>query len=256
MNNCSNQSYRGFILTLIVGLLLSALHTISDSRPLVSLKIGDRAEKAKQKTQQKLWGYCRFAAVTYPPKHLIFRVIKLEKRLEVWAEHFYTQKLVQIKSYPIASMSGTLGPKRREGDLQVPEGFYSVDKFNPNSRFHLSMSLNYPNASDRIRSNKLRPGFDIFIHGNKVSAGCLAMTDPIIEELYTLARLAKDGVKVHIYPFRMSRENLDSNGKRFPQHRSFWGELQTIYEEFEQSRKFSQIKVGVTGEYSLTRSRS
>lgn len=235
---------------------MSTLYSFSSLQPLISLKFDDRAEKARKKTQQKVWGYCRFAAAAYPPKHLLLRVIKSEKTLEVWAEHFYTGKLVQVKTYPIAAMSGTLGPKRREGDLQVPEGFYSVDKFNPNSNYHLSMRINYPNTSDRKRSKKTQPGFDIFIHGNKVSAGCIAMTDPVIEELYTLCRMSKDGVKVHIFPFRMTRKNIDSFGKSFPQHLSFWGELQTVYQAFEETKVIPPIKVGRFGEYSVARSGS
>lgn len=253
MNNCSVRSHRGPILTVCVGLMMSTLYSFSSFRPLISLVSGDRAERARQKTQQKVSGYCRFAAAAYPPKQLLFRVIKSDKILEVWAEHSRTGKLIQVKSYPIAAMSGTLGPKRREGDLQVPEGVYMVDKFNPTSNYHLSMRINYPNASDRRRSSKTQPGFDIFIHGNKVSAGCIAMTDPVIEELYTLGRMAKNGVRVHIFPFRMTRKNMDLFGKTFPQHRPFWGELQAIYEVFEDKKVIPLIKVGQFGEYSLAR---
>ena len=83
--------------------------------------------------------------------------------------------------------SGTTGPKRLQGDFQVPEGFYHINEFNPNSNYHLSMGLNYPNSSDRILSDSLRPGGEIYIHGSCVSVGCIPLNDDEIEELYLIA---------------------------------------------------------------------
>jgi murein L,D-transpeptidase YafK len=94
-----------------------------------------------------------------------------------------------LRSYPVLAASGTAGPKRREGDLQVPEGIYRLTTFNPNSSYHLSVRVDYPNADDRAAAraeNRTALGGDIYIHGKAVSIGCLALGDAAIEELYVL----------------------------------------------------------------------
>ncbi len=125
--------------------------------------------------------------VAYPPSSLTFIVIKSERRLEVWIPKDGAH--VRIAEYPILAASGTSGPKLREGDNQVPEGIYVIEGLNPNSSYHLSMKVNYPNAFDRERGKEDRRnnlGGDIFIHGKRASIGCLAMGDPTIEELFVL----------------------------------------------------------------------
>lgn len=103
-----------------------------------------------------------------------------------------------IKDYQICSLSGELGPKRQQGDLQVPEGFYWIDRFNPASNFYLSLGINYPNQFDRILGKSGELGGDIFIHGGCVTIGCIPITDDKIKELYLIAVEAKsngqDGV--------------------------------------------------------------
>ena len=112
--------------------------------------------------------------------HIFIRIFKLERELELWARQGSRFELIRI--YPICYFSGQLGPKLREGDEQTPEGFYFVtpEQLNPNSRFHLSFNIGYPNRYDRAHG---RTGAAIMVHGNCVSIGCFAMTDPIIEEL-------------------------------------------------------------------------
>jgi murein L,D-transpeptidase YafK len=127
------------------------------------------------------------AGVPYPPVKAAFLGLKAERRLEVWARHQDEWRF--IRSYPIKAASGRAGPKLREGDRQVPEGVYHIVWLNPNSSYHLSMKLDYPNDFDRRHAReegRTRPGGDIFIHGNAVSIGCLAMGDAAIEELYAL----------------------------------------------------------------------
>ena len=115
---------------------------------------------------------------------VFIRIFKEEKELEVWLKQGEVFKLFRI--YMIAAMSGTLGPKLQEGDRQAPEGFYYVtpSRMNPNSRFHLSFNLGYPNTYDQAYQ---RTGSAIMVHGNRVSIGCFAMTDAKIEEIYALA---------------------------------------------------------------------
>lgn len=113
--------------------------------------------------------------------------LKEERRLEVWAPAGPAWK--RLRAYPVLAASGTAGPKLREGDLQVPEGVYRLTAFNPNSSYHLSVRVDYPNADDRAvarAENRTRLGGDIYIHGKAVSIGCLAIGDPSIEELYVL----------------------------------------------------------------------
>jgi len=153
----------------------------------------------------------------------------------------------------VAGQSGKLGPKRREGDKQVPEGVYFVDRFNPQSRFHLSLGINYPNASDRVRSDRNRPGGDIFIHGDNKSIGCLAITDPLIEEVYTvaLAVRGKGPIWVHIFPARLTEAKRKSLSRVHPEHASLWAELAPIYQAFEKDKRVPRVVIDKSGAYRL-----
>lgn len=132
--------------------------------------------------------YFSKANVAYPPKQLSFVAIKETGVLEVWALNDQTWS--KINTYPIKAASGTLGPKLREGDKQVPEGIYKIVGLNPNSAYHLSMKLNYPNTFDQMwaeEEGRTEPGSNIFIHGKALSIGCLAMGDDAIEALFVLS---------------------------------------------------------------------
>jgi hypothetical protein len=133
------------------------------------------------------------AGVAYPPREFLLVGFKEENILEVHARQDGAWR--KIRSFPILAASGTAGPKRREGDHQVPEGFYAIALLNPNSRFHLSLRVDYPNATDRARAvaegRTGEPlGGDIMIHGGAASIGCLAMGDPAAEDLFVLAARA------------------------------------------------------------------
>ena len=134
---------------------------------------------------------CEAAGVPYPPTSFTLIGLKAEKRLELWAPDAAGRPRL-VKAYPVLAASGGAGPKLREGDRQVPEGLYAIESLNPNSRFHLSLRIDYPNAADRRRAQaEARTGLggDIMIHGSNVSIGCLAMGDPAVEELFVLAAL-------------------------------------------------------------------
>lgn len=160
------------------------------------------------------------------------RIFKAEAQLEVWLQHGAQYEL--FKTYPICAESGTLGPKEREGDEQSPEGFYSVtaSKLNPRSNYHLSFDIGYPNAYDRSLG---RTGSFIMVHGNCVSIGCFAMTDPGIEDIYLLAQAAlargQKSVAVHVFPFRMTAENTRQHASS--RWAPFWSELKAGYDAFE-----------------------
>lgn len=164
---------------------------------------------------------------------IFVRVFKEEKELEIWVKNGREFSLFQ--TYDIARASGNPGPKEREGDRQVPEGFYFVkpDQMNPQSDFHLSFNIGYPNKFDASHN---RTGSFIMIHGSDVSSGCLAMTDSRIEEIYTLADAAfKGGQKffhVHIFPFRMTDNKMEANtGHKW---HSFWRNLRKGFQWFEE----------------------
>ena len=142
------------------------------------------------------------AGVAYPPKRIALLGFKAEKRVELWAPR--GKGWAFIRSYPVLAASGRAGPKLREGDRQVPEGVYKLDYLNPNSSYHLSMKINYPNALDLRHAKaegRSQPGSDIFLHGKAVSIGCLAMGDDAIEELFCLvARIGRANVTVILAP--------------------------------------------------------
>jgi len=187
---------------------------------------------------------------------LYIRAFKQEEILELWIQDQSGDKFKLYHTYPVLRASGRLGPKRIEGDGQVPEGFYVVDRHNPNSQFHLSLGINYPNASDKKRSDPVKPGGDIFIHGSNVSIGCLAMGNSAIEEIYAIAEVAKKSgkpIRVDIYPFQMTKDNLDSVSENVREHLKFWNdELLPGYEWFEKHRTPAKFKVESDGRYVVT----
>lgn len=174
---------------------------------------------------------------------IFVRIFKAESELEIWKQredgNFY-----HVKTYPICHWSGDLGPKYKQGDKQAPEGFYKVNRhqMNPNSKFHLSFDLGYPNAYDRAHG---RTGDFLMVHGKCRSAGCYAMTDALIEEIYAFARESfKGGQKafhVHAFPFRMTDQNL----ARYKGHRSerFWKTLKKGYDHFEVTRRVPNVEI-------------
>lgn len=153
--------------------------------------VSQRVEAYGDQVRQRLEPAFIAAQVNYPPSDLTLIGLKGEKRLELWAPDKQGRQRL-IKTYPILAASGQPGPKLREGDRQVPEGIYAIESLNPNSRFHLSLRVNYPNAEDRRRARedgRTQLGGDIMIHGSDASIGCLAMGDPASEELFVLAAL-------------------------------------------------------------------
>ncbi len=166
---------------------------------------------------------------------IFIRIFKNEAILEVWIQTGL--KYTHLKDYKICSFSGNLGPKVKQGDYQAPEGFYTVKKrsLNPNSSYHLSFNLGYPNKYDKAYK---RTGSYLMVHGNCISAGCYAMTDDKIEEIYSLVAGAVDKkhsyIQVHAYPFRMTDENLDY----FKENKwyGFWKNLKEGYDYFEENK--------------------
>ncbi|RNI21807.1 L,D-transpeptidase family protein [Rufibacter latericius] len=186
---------------------------------------------------------------------LYLRAFKHEKTLEVWARNSPEQAFQLLTSYELCARSGTYGPKRQEGDGQIPEGFYVIDRFNPKSNYHLSLGINYPNASDKLLGHP-KPGGDIFLHGDCVTLGCLALTDDKIKELYVLAVEAyaqgQTQIPVHLFPIRFDSPAFAQVKKKYAQNPklfSFWENLQTGYFFFEQHKTLPTVTVNSTGNY-------
>lgn len=164
---------------------------------------------------------------------VFIRIFKEENILELWMKGVDASRYELIKTYPICKWSGRLGPKLREGDFQSPEGFYATtaDQLNPNSRYHLSFNIGFPNAFDQYHD---RTGTFLMIHGDCESEGCYAMTDPLIEEIYVLVERSlmagEYDVPVHIFPFRMTTERLMM--ETASPHFDFWMNLKEGHDYF------------------------
>ncbi len=168
---------------------------------------------------------------------VFIRAFKEEKLLEFFVRNRKTKKFDLFRTYEIAGASGVLGPKLAEGDLQVPEGFYFVPPaaMNPDSQLHLAFNIGFPNEFDLAHQ---RTGSFIMIHGSCRSIGCLAMTDPIIDEIYTLCDAAHNGgqpfFRVNFFPFRMTAKRMQAAAGN--PNEDFWKNLKEGYDEFEKSQ--------------------
>lgn len=193
----------------------------------------------------------------WPASYVYIRSFKYDSQLEVWVKNDRKEAYKLFKTYKVCALAGTLGPKRMEGDYQVPEGFYYINEFNPKSAYHLSLGLNYPNLSDKILSDTEKPGGDIFIHGSCVTVGCIPLTDPMIEELYIITAHAKDQgqdfIPVHIFPIRFnvkkSIEFLDKAVKDDSLLKKFSSNLEDAFNYFEKYKQLPVVMVSAKGEY-------
>lgn len=186
--------------------------------------------------------------------NIYLRVFKKERLVELWVKDAAQNKYNLLISYSFCQSSGTLGPKRREGDLQIPEGFYHINYFNPWSNFYLSLGINYPNASDSMLGEKGKLGGNIFIHGNCVTIGCIPITDDLIKELYVFAVEATNNgqlkIPVHIFPARLSDTAFgELTTTVSPNTRSFWANLKEGYDYFERNHSLPKVTVSGTGKY-------
>lgn len=173
-----------------------------------------------------------------PSSPIMMRIFKEENVLEVWKQQD-TGRFELVKSYEICKYSGEKGPKYKEGDRQAPEGFYYVGRsqMNPRSSYHLSFNLGFPNPYDRAHG---RTGTHLMVHGDCSSAGCYAMTDEGVSEIYAFAREALNGGKqtqflVKAYPFRMTAENMARHHDH--KHFDYWTMIKEGYDHFELTKQ-------------------
>jgi murein L,D-transpeptidase YafK len=215
----------------------------------------DRVALARQRRTAAIETMFAEAGLSYPPAEIYLRAFKLEEVLELWARGADARNFTRVKLFPIVNQSGEPGPKRQEGDRQIPEGFYLVNRFNPLSRFHLSLGINYPNESDRIRTtNPNDPGSDIFIHGKHWTVGCLPIGDDGIEVLYVIAEDTRSNgrpIRVDIFPSRMIGSAWIQILEKYRRHHAFWAELLPALEYFEKHHIPPKVETGPDGSYHL-----
>ncbi len=222
--------YIKIIAIVLVFIPIFSIPSISASE--IQIPTSPRAQKGIARVAPDLKKELSKAKLEYGAP-IFIRIFKEEKELEVWIKK--TDNYILFKIYPICTYgSAGLGPKTKQGDCKAPEGFYFIkpSSLNPVSNFHLAFNLGYPNRYDRAHK---RTGSALMVHGSCVSIGCYAMTDAGIEEIYALADAAlRNGqrfFRVHIFPFRMSNENMGKHKKS--KWYAFWENLKEGYDFFE-----------------------
>ncbi|MEO8823903.1 MAG: L,D-transpeptidase family protein [Ginsengibacter sp.] len=248
---------RYFILLLILSFAGRAVVAQNSYTPQrnISFKIpgglGAREDSLRKEFKAK--------GLDWPVEYMFIRSFKYDGQLEVWVKSHEKEKYKLFKTYKVCLLSGAMGPKRMQGDFQVPEGFYYITEFNPHSAYHLALGLNYPNASDKILSDSVRPGDGIFIHGSCVSVGCIPVTDSDIEEIYLIASSAKlsgqDFIPVHIFPVRYnkkrSNEYFDNYTRNNPSLAKFELQLKAAYDKFEATKEVPIVMIDRKGDYVI-----
>ena len=218
-----------------------------------------RAAEAMNRKEDTLQKQFKAKGLKWPAKYLYFRSFKYDSQFEVWVKNEINEPYTLFKSYRVCALAGSMGPKRMEGDYQVPEGFYYINEFNPKSSYHLSLGINYPNESDRKLSDSIQPGGEIFIHGSCVTVGCIPLTDDKVEEVYIMAAHAKDMgqdfIPVHIFPIKFdakrSSEYFNNIIKDDPALKKFAGRLEDAYNYFENYKQLPVVMISENGEYTI-----
>jgi murein L,D-transpeptidase YafK len=234
---------------LAVLLLLSFVQAAASQEGFRSAQLDyPRVRAAYEEKWEELEALLQQKGIRRTSLELYLAVYKQSKSVELWARNRDRGPFLLLKSYRICAGSGRVGPKRRQGDGQVPEGFYHIAVFNPASAFHLSLGLNYPNASDRILSDPVHPGGDIYIHGSCVTIGCIPLTDNRIKELYVLCVEARNNgqtrIPVTIYPARMSNWNHRVLAFLYgddPDRLGLWEDLKQYYDAFRKEGAPPQV---------------
>lgn len=232
-------------------LLTTSTYAIAQNFSFAQLQYG-RVSQAKVNKDYRLQKEFESRGLSFPPTEIYIRVFKKEGIVEVWAKDWGNQ-FKKFKEYTVCASSGQLGPKRQQGDKQVPEGFYYISKFNPTSSYHLSLKINYPNPADKVHGYAPLGG-DIYIHGACQTVGCVPVSNDKMEEIYWLAVLAQNNgqsrIPVHLFPYKFNNYHFDQTEKgRRPHLIPFWNNLRQGYEHFENTRTLPNVTITSAGIY-------
>ncbi len=251
------------VLTLILGLQQSsAQRSIKEQKmhneSFFSFQLQfDKVSRAYSRYYNTLKKDFAKAGLSFPVEKIFIRTFKHEREVEVWVQLEESDTFLNYKTFRMCGSSGELGPKRREGDLQIPEGAYFIDEFNPKSNYFLSLLLNYPNYSDLIHTTSpSSPGGDIYVHGSCVSVGCIPISDDGIMELYLLSMMARANgqthIPVHIFPVRYDKQGMRQLGKIYEKERSkipYWLNIKKLYDYFQTYHTVPIVMYDKNGEY-------
>lgn len=249
-----------FIWLFLLSVTLVEAQSVSPNYSFIDYqKTFPRISDALNRKEDTLMRQFQEKKLPWPAKYIYLRSFKYDSQLEVWVKYEKNEAFQLFKTYKVCALSGSLGPKRMQGDYQVPEGFYYINEFNPKSVYHLSLGLNYPNASDKILADSIQPGGDIYIHGSCVTTGCIPITNQQIEELYILATHAKnagqDFIPVHIFPVQFknakSVEYLTRFLKDYPEYTGLTNEMKKAYQFFDKTRQLPLVMINKKGEYHV-----
>jgi len=224
--------------------ILIGLQTTAQTFQNMQLRY-ERVREAYHHSDQALRSKFENAGLSYPPKYIYWRGFKTEKQLELWASDDPYKEHKLIHTYNICRLSGVLGFKAQEGDEQIPEGIYYINRFNPMSDYYLSFRLSYPNGVDSFWGYKHHLGGQIFIHGECATIGCLPMTDSMIGEIYWASVQAKSyqgfiaKIPIHVFPFKPENKNVaiqdgDWAGN-YEKYEERWKNLFFAYHHFERA---------------------
>ncbi len=248
------MKFRIFIFFLPIFFFLSSFAQSFEKNQLQNPRVRDAKEAVGEKLRLE-FEYQGLNINTF--SGIYFRAFKQEQLFEVYVQGDYGEDYTLFKTYPFCEMSGYLGPKRKQGDRQIPEGFYFIEQFNPASNYHLSLGINYPNPSDAALSKYSRLGGDIFIHGACETIGCIPLTDIKIDEVYYLSVKAKSNgqtyIPVHIFPYKFdeSSPKIIYQGRHDEKLKAFWRNLEEGYYYYEMHRRPPFVHINKNGYYDF-----
>jgi murein L,D-transpeptidase YafK len=256
LKNVSQKLMTKTTIISILGIVLLSFTIQTDF--LTEQKKYERVRTAIKEKQELIEKTLKENQISTDNLNVLLIAYKDNDSVDIYAKTNKVGTYKKILSYEVCSRSGQLGPKRKQGDGQVPEGFYHIDRFNPTSSFYLSLGLNYPNLADKRKSKASNLGGDIFIHGSCVTIGCLPMTDNFIKEIYLLAVYARNNgqynIPVYLFPFKMTEQNMTTYKEKYKDNKElilFWDNLKTGYDKFFKDSKELNIKVNENGDYTF-----
>lgn len=238
-------------------LIISLCSFDSDSFKDEQLKYS-RVRQAYQDKEENMLALLEENRIDKNKLQIYLRAFKSEKQIELWGKNDSDDKYVLFKTYNVCRTSGKIGPKRKQGDMQIPEGFYHINIYNPYSNFYLSLGINYPNRSDKILGVQGNLGGDIFIHGACVTIGCLPITDDQIKELYIFCIEARNNgqtnIPVTIFPSKLTKSEFERLSEKYGSDSDkigLWIDLKKGFDIFNNTKHLPTIGFLSSGRHDV-----